>query len=160
MSLKATGWIQMHDPSTFLERLRSAVDGPVQTGSSVLDLHGGDESPYPLHRPDAVLMLSSVSDAVHAVALCAEYGVPVIPYGVGSGQEGGVIPVQGGLSIVTSGLNRVLEINQNDMTCLVEAGVTRLQLESELRGTGLFSRLTLARTQASAAWSQPGRPAL
>ncbi|MDJ1007853.1 MAG: FAD-binding oxidoreductase [Paracoccaceae bacterium] len=128
----------MPDRAAFIETLPSAVEGDVQTGSSILDLHADDESPFRAHRPDAVFTPTSTEDAARAVRHCAEHRIPVTPFGVGSGQEGGAIPLNGGLSIDTSSLNRVLEVSTEDMTCLVEAGVTRLQLEAELRGKGLF----------------------
>jgi D-lactate dehydrogenase (cytochrome) len=122
----------------FLNTLERGVNGAVHRGQSARDIHGRDESFFDLAPPDAVFTPESVEDAAKAVALCAEAGVPVIPFGVGSGQEGGVIATHGGVSIDTSALNRILEVNTEDMECLVEAGVTRLQLEAELRSTGLF----------------------
>lgn len=122
----------------FLDTLENSVEGAVCRGQSARDIHGRDESFFDLAPPDAVFTPESAEDALKAVTLCAEAGVPVIPFGVGSGQEGGVVAIHGGVSIDTSRLNRILEVNTEDMECLVEAGVTRLQLEAELRATGLF----------------------
>lgn len=130
--------MRRNDFDIFIKALKSRTKGSVHQGQSVCDIHGRDESPHTACPPDAVFLPENVEDAASAVALCAEFGVPIVPFGVGSGQEGGVIAVQGGLSINTSALNRVLEVNSEDMDCLVEAGVTRLQLETELRATGLF----------------------
>lgn len=126
------------DHDDFFERLNASTQGPIHRGQSIREIHGRDESPYEPGLPDAVFTPQSAEDAAIAVSLCAKAGVPVIPFGVGSGQEGGVIATRGGLSIDTSALNRILELNAEDMECLVEAGVTRLQLEVELRATGLF----------------------
>ncbi|MBA4491474.1 FAD-linked oxidase C-terminal domain-containing protein [Paracoccus sp. S1E-3] len=122
----------------FIDRLKSRVSGAVHQGQSIREIHGRDESACKPALPDAVFLPESAEDAARAISLCAELGVPVVPFGTGSGQEGGVLAVQGGLSIDTSALNRILEINAEDMDCLVEAGVTRLQLDRELRATGLF----------------------
>lgn len=126
------------DLYALFETLKANTEGSVLRGQSIREIHGRDESPYQSCLPDAVFIPESAEDAAIAVSLCAKAGVAVIPFGVGSGQEGGVIATRGGLSIDTSGLNRILEVNVEDMECLVEAGVTRLQLEAELRATGLF----------------------
>ena len=64
--------------------------------------------------------------------------MPVIPFGVGSSLEGHLLAVQGGVSIDLSRMNRVLAVNAEDLTVTVQAGVTRTQLNDEIRDTGLF----------------------
>jgi D-lactate dehydrogenase (cytochrome) len=66
------------------------------------------------------------------------HAVPVIPFGVGSSLEGHLLAVQGGVSIDLSRMNRVLRVNPEDLTVTVQAGVTREQLNREIRDTGLF----------------------
>ena len=62
----------------------------------------------------------------------------MIPYGVGTSLVGHILAVQGGVCIVLSQMNRVLEINAEDLDCRVQAGVTREELNADLKGTGLF----------------------
>lgn len=126
------------DRTAALDDLDRQLPGGVLRGQSVLALHGRDESMQETALPDAVYMPTTAEDAALAVALCAKHALPVIPFGVGSGQEGGTVATHGGLSIDTSALNKILEVNEADRDCLVEAGVTRLQLDAALRGTGLF----------------------
>lgn len=126
------------DRAAALQELADTLQGGLSRGESVLALHGHDESVQAASLPDAVYVPMRAEDAAKAVALCAKHALPVVPFGVGSGQEGGTVATQGGLSIDTSGLNQILEINEADRDCLVEAGVTRLQLDAALRGTGLF----------------------
>jgi D-lactate dehydrogenase (cytochrome) len=64
--------------------------------------------------------------------------VPVIPFGVGSSLEGHLLAVQGGISIDVSRMNKVLSINADDLTVTVQPGVTRKQLNEEIKSTGLF----------------------
>jgi D-lactate dehydrogenase (cytochrome) len=72
------------------------------------------------------------------VKQAAANGVPVIPFGVGSSLEGHLLAVQGGISIDLSRMNRVLRVHAEDLTVTVEAGVTREQLNREIRDSGLF----------------------
>ena len=64
--------------------------------------------------------------------------MPVIPFGVGSSLEGHLLAVQGGISIDLTRMNKVLSINAEDLTVTVQPGVTRKQLNEEIKSTGLF----------------------
>ena len=88
--------------------------------------------------PDAVVYAESTEDVAFVVALADRHSVPVIPFGVGSSLEGHLLAVQGGISIDLSRMNRVLSVNAEDLTVTVQAGVTRTQLNNEIRHTGLF----------------------
>jgi D-lactate dehydrogenase (cytochrome) len=70
--------------------------------------------------------------------LASDYKVPVIPFGVGSSLEGHLLAVQGGISIDLTRMNKVLSINSEDLTVTVQPGVTRKQLNEEIKSTGLF----------------------
>jgi D-lactate dehydrogenase (cytochrome) len=70
--------------------------------------------------------------------LAGEHSVPVIPFGVGSSLEGHLLAVQGGISIDLGRMNKVLSINAEDLTVTVQPGVTRKQLNDEIKSTGLF----------------------
>jgi D-lactate dehydrogenase (cytochrome) len=90
------------------------------------------------HLPDLVARPVSVEEVQRIVRAAAEFGVPVVPYGAGTSLEGNAAAVAGGLCLDLSGMTRVLEIQTEDMLCVVEPGVTREQLNGELRATGLF----------------------
>jgi len=101
--------------------------------------HGRDESSYTdVPPPAAVVFAESTQDVADAVKLAAEHAVPVIPYGVGSSLEGHLLAVQGGISIDVSRMNKVLSVNADDLTVTVQPGVTRKQLNDEIKSTGLF----------------------
>ena len=107
-------------------------------GDSTRLQHGRDESIHEPALPDGVVMAESTDEVVSVVRLCAEHGVPVIPYGVGSSVEGHVLAPSGGISLDLSGMNRIVAIHADDGDAVVEAGVTRKQLNDTLKGTGLF----------------------
>jgi D-lactate dehydrogenase (cytochrome) len=107
-------------------------------GESTRLHHGRDESVHAPQLPDGVVHAESSEEVALVVRLCAEHGVPVIPYGVGSSVEGHVLATNGGISLDLSGMNRVVAIHAEDGDATVEAGVTRKQLNDALKGTGLF----------------------
>ena len=100
--------------------------------------HGRDESAYPTTLPDGVLYAESSADVEDLVKLCAEHHFPIIPWGAGTSLEGHLLPIEGGITLDLSRLNKVLAIHPEDMTATVQAGVTREQLNAELAHTGLF----------------------
>ncbi|WP_298963864.1 FAD-linked oxidase C-terminal domain-containing protein [uncultured Roseibium sp.] len=88
--------------------------------------------------PDAVIFALSTEEVAKAVRICSAHHVPIIPFGTGSSLEGHVNAPSGGVSIDLSRMDKVLEINGEDLDCRVEAGVTRKTLNSYIRDTGLF----------------------
>lgn len=105
---------------------------------SVLAAHGKDEAYFQATPPDAVLFARSTEDVATALRTCSAHGMPVIPFGTGTSLEGHIAAIHGGLSIDCGGMDTILEVNQEDMDCRVEAGVKRLSLNEHLRDTGLF----------------------
>ncbi|MYN12005.1 FAD-binding protein [Pusillimonas sp. TS35] len=108
------------------------------TSDAVREHHGTDESPYPVCPPDAVIFPRDIDDVVAVVRLCGQYGVPVIPFGIGSSLEGHVLPVEGGITLDFAEMDKVLAIDAEDFTVTVQPGVTRTRLNEEIRHTGLF----------------------
>ncbi len=125
-------------PAAFITAMQSAFGPRFTTSEGVRAHHGHDDSPFPDMPPDAVLFAESTEEVALAVDLCAAHRVPVIPYGAGSSIEGHLLAVAGGLSIDLSGMKRVLAVHAEDLSVTVQAGVTRKQLNAELKDTGLF----------------------
>jgi D-lactate dehydrogenase (cytochrome) len=125
-------------PDTLRQALAERFGNRFSQGESTCLQHGRDESVHQPQPPQAVVHAENLEEIVSTVKLCAEHGVPVIPYGVGSSVEGHVLAPQGGISLDLSGMNQVIAIHAEDGDATVQAGVTRMQLNNALKGTGLF----------------------
>ncbi|MEK8046794.1 FAD-binding oxidoreductase [Ideonella margarita] len=125
-------------PAQMLSALSARFGPRLSTALAVREQHGRDESPFDVPPPDAVVFCESTEEVAFAVSQAAQHQVPVIPYGAGSSLEGHLLAVQGGLSIDLSRMNRVVQVHADDLTCTVEAGVLRTQLNREVKDMGLF----------------------
>jgi D-lactate dehydrogenase (cytochrome) len=125
-------------PQPFVDALVARFGARFSTTDAVRAHHGRDESAFDPMLPDAVVFAHSTEEVAAIVTLCSQYDVPVIPFGTGSSLEGHLLAVRGGLSVDVSEMNRVVAINPEDLTATVQAGVTRKQLNAEIRDTGLF----------------------
>ncbi len=125
-------------PPALLDALAARFSAQLSTALAVREQHGRDESPFDVPPPSAVVFCTSTQDVADAVALAAAHDVPVIAFGAGSSLEGQLLAVQGGISLDLTRMNRVLDVATEDMLVKVQAGVTRMQLNEELRHTGLF----------------------
>jgi D-lactate dehydrogenase (cytochrome) len=108
------------------------------TTQAVREHHSHGEGLADAALPDVVVFPRSNDEVAAIVRLCHLSRVPVIAFGVGTSLEGHVAALYGGVCLDLSQMNRVLEINAEDLDCRVQAGVTREQLNAELKGTGLF----------------------
>ncbi|HYF44124.1 MAG TPA: FAD-linked oxidase C-terminal domain-containing protein [Ramlibacter sp.] len=129
---------QREVPPALIEALKARFGANCSTAMAVREQHGRDESSFEVPPPAAVVFAESTADVADAVRLASEHHVPVIPFGVGSSLEGHLLAVQGGISIDVGRMNKVLSINAEDLTVTVQAGVTRKQLNEEVKSTGLF----------------------
>jgi D-lactate dehydrogenase (cytochrome) len=125
-------------PKAMHDALAARFGERFSTSAAVREQHGRDESVYATTPPEAVVFCESTDDVAFVVRQASEHAVPVIPFGVGSSLEGHLLAVQGGVSVDLSRMNRIVRVNPEDLTVTVQAGVTREQLNREIRDTGLF----------------------
>lgn len=125
---------------SWVEALRQLIpdERRVTVNETVLEQHGRDLTYHRPHRPDVVVFPKDKWEVQKVLRFANEHRIPVVPFGVGSSLEGHVIPVQGGISLDMTLMNRVLEVRPQDFLARVEAGVTRSQLNRQLRPYGLF----------------------
>ena len=129
---------QREVPAALIDALKARFGANCSTATAICEQHGRDESSFEAPPPAAVVFAESTQDVADAVKLAGQYATPVIPFGVGTSLEGHLLAVQGGISIDVGRMNKVLSINAEDLTVTVQAGVTRKQLNDEIKSTGLF----------------------
>jgi glycolate oxidase len=88
--------------------------------------------------PDAICFPGSVEEIARIMKWANEYRFPVVPRGSGTGLSGGSVPVKGGLVMVVSRLNRILEVNEEDFYAVVEPGVITQTLNDDVDRRGLM----------------------
>ena len=123
---------------TVVAELKALLGERVSTSAAVREHHGKDESYFPYAPPDVVVFAESTEEVRDVVNICRRHRVPMIPFGVGTSLEGHILAVQGGVSIDLSRMNRILQVHEADLDAVVQAGVTRKQLNEHIKHTGLF----------------------
>ena len=108
------------------------------TNKSILEGHGSDESYFPVILPDGVVFPENKEEVSQIITICNEENCPVIPWGVGTSLEGHSLAVKGGITIDFSNMNKIIEVNDEDLNVVIQPGITREELNQELRTTGLF----------------------
>ncbi len=124
--------------ATLVSELKALLGDRATTARGIRDQHGKDESHFPNAAPDAVVFPQTTEEVRDVVDICRRHRVPMIPYGVGTSLEGHVLAVRGGVCIDLSQMNKVLAVHEADLDAVVQAGVTRKQLNEHIRHTGLF----------------------
>lgn len=108
------------------------------TNKSILEVHGSDESYFPVILPDGVVFPEGKEEVSQIITVCKEENCPVIPWGVGTSLEGHSLAIQGGITIDFGQMNKIIEVNDEDLNVVIQPGITREELNEALRTTGLF----------------------
>jgi len=124
--------------AALLDELRALLGDRLTTSRGVREHHGKDESYFPYAPPDAVVFPESTGEVRDIVNLCRRHRTPMIPFGAGTSLEGHVLAIHGGVCVDLSRMNKVLAVHETDLDAVVQAGVTRKQLNEHVRHTGLF----------------------
>lgn len=110
----------------------------LSTNETVRENHGRDESYHEMALPDIVVFPRTTEEVSKIMHVANTYEIAVIPFGVGSSLEGHIIPVTHTLTIDFGQMNQILEVRPEDLLVRVQPGVTRMQLNKELKKHGLF----------------------
>ncbi|AUH34389.1 FAD-binding oxidoreductase [Paracoccus tegillarcae] len=125
-------------PAPVLSELQTLLGERLSSTQADRDHHGGSESYHRAPPPDAVAWPETTQEVSAILQLCNRHGVPVIGWGTGTSLEGHALAVVGGLSLDMARMNKVTEVRSEDMQASVQPGLTREELNTELRTTGLF----------------------
>jgi glycolate oxidase len=125
-------------PSDFADAVRSIV-GPdyVRTDAASLETYGADGQKR-RHPPDVVVIPDGADHVSAIVKLCAHHRVPIVPRGAGTGYTGGAVPIHGGVLLSMERMNRILEIDQDNLVAVVEPNVITGDLQQAVEQVGLF----------------------
>src|SRR3954447_20468007 len=142
--------------------LSSALgDGAVITAPAALDAYTADTywpalhakaAGAPIARPDVVVRPRTEEDVATVLAIAQERRIAVVPWGGGSGTQGGALAINGGIVIDLRSLDEVIEIDETSMTVTVQAGKNGRELEAQLNTRGLM----LPHYPASVEWATVG----
>ncbi|MFA5903397.1 MAG: FAD-binding protein, partial [Desulfobacula sp.] len=123
----------------FIKELQSIVGEPYTLcDPESLAVYGYDATPEQENRPGAVLLPGTSGEIARIMRLCHGAGVSVTPRGSGTNLSGGSISDSSGIVVQTSRLNRIIEIDEENLTATVEPGVITSALHREVEARGLF----------------------
>ena len=135
-------WEELKRDRSAVERviadLAALVGNRLVTSQAVREQHGNTLTWVGNQPPDAVVFPESTEEVQQIVRLCAAERVPVIAFGAGTSLEGQVNAPHGGICLDFRDMNRVLAVHAEDLDCVVEPGITRKQLNEQLRDRGVF----------------------
>ena len=120
------------------DSLRALLGQRLSTSDYDIGSHARDESFHLPAPPEAVAFPESNEEVAGIVQICREYSLPIIPFGAGTAVEGHVQAVRGGVSVDLSRMNRILDLQVDDLDCRVQAGIRRVSLNEQLEKHGLW----------------------
>ena len=97
-----------------------------------------DELSLERFAPELVVLPQSVREVSEILAHCYERNIPVTPRGSGTGLCGGAVALHGGVVLVTTKMDRILEIDQENLVAVVEPGVLLMELQAQVEELDLF----------------------
>jgi len=147
--------------SAVLSDLEQALGAAVSTAPDRLDAFVADTywpalhaaaAGTPIARPEIVVRPETEEAVAEVLAIADAHRTPVVPWGGGSGTQGGCLPIRGGIVIDMTALDEIIEVDERSMTVTAQAGVNGRRLEAELNERGLM----LPHYPASVEWATVG----
>lgn len=128
-----------HLTPELMEQLSAVAPGRVFTGSDINVDYSHDEMPiYGKAMPEAVVEALTTEEIAVVMKLCNENRIPVTPRGAGTGLVGGAVPIQGGVLLVTTRMNKILSYDEDNFTVTVQPGVLLQTLAEDAATRGLL----------------------
>jgi D-lactate dehydrogenase (cytochrome) len=127
----------MIELESLFEELASQLGDRVSRAAAVREHHSRGESYHEPGLPDFVVFPATTEEVQTIARACTAHRCPMVPFGAATSLEGHVNAMRGGVSIDLTRMNRIIRVSTDDLDATVEAGVTRQQLDKQLRSTGL-----------------------
>ncbi|MGX9291557.1 glycolate oxidase subunit GlcD [Bacillus sp. A015] len=125
--------------SEFSNQLKKVVGASyVQDSKADRLTYSYDATPNFQHMPDAIVSPHTAEEVQQIVRLCALYNVPIVPRGSGTNLCAGTCPTQGGLVMLFTRMNQLLEIDEENLTATVQPGLITQELIRQVEERGLF----------------------
>ena len=124
--------------TVWIKELQDAIGAGKVLHSSIDLVAYSFDGTFEQYMPDAAVLPESNEDVAAVVKIASKHSVPVVPRGMASGLAGGSLPSTGGIALSLTRMNRILELDQENMTVTVEAGIVTANLENELAKVNLF----------------------
>jgi len=99
---------------------------------------GYDATPEIQHLPDVIVFPIETKHVIEIVKFAYEEGLPIVPRGSGTGLSGGSVAVNGGIVLCLNRMNRIIEIDEENLTATTQAGVVTLDFFNAVMAKGLF----------------------
>ena len=124
----------------FLDAVRGRIPGlRLLTEETDRETYRRDENPFiPTGLPGAVALPTETAQVAELVRICAEFDVPIVPRGAGSGLSGGATGIDGALTIAFTAMDRILEIDAPNLCVVTQPGVINARLKAAVAEQGLF----------------------
>lgn len=137
------GAINMQEPAALdpniLQQLRQIVgEQHVENDPVTLLSYSYDATPGYQAMPQAVVRPGSTEDVSRIVQLCDQYNIPIVPRGSGTNLCAGTVPTEGGIVLLFTRMNKILEIDEQNLTVTVQPGLITQTLIEEVEQLGLF----------------------
>lgn len=124
---------------SYLEDLKHIVGSAhVAFGDEITEDFMRDELAEQLYHPEAVVEPQNTEQVSQLMEWAHANRVPVTPRGSGTGLCGGSVAVQGGIILSTAGMNRILEVDQENLMAVVQPGVLLMEFQKHVEEQGLF----------------------
>ena len=125
-------------PRALLDELASIVGEPYLRVDDDARLVYGADALKRGHPPDAVVLPAGTSEVARIVRACSNHNVPFVPRGAGTGYTGGAVPLAGGVVLSLERMNRILEIDEENLVVVVEPNVITGTIQDAVERVGLF----------------------
>ena len=122
----------------FLDEIHLILSDRFSLSESVRSNYAKGEDIFDPILSFGVAFPNSTEEVAEIIKLCNKHSIPIVPFGAGTSLEGQVVGNAEGISLSLENLNKILEVNKDDFDCRVEAAVTRIQLNNNLKDQGVF----------------------